>query len=134
MSDARPLSRMLVIDDDRRTTKSLVLAGLAAGFALFVKVPALFFVVAAFIGLTWFGRGVRSLLSRRTLAFAALTVPLLEFGDFAMMRKMLRGIKARAGASASSRARAGGLRADEGTDRGLGVISSADLLRSGRSR
>ena len=38
---------------------------------------------------------------------AALTVPLLEFGDFAMMRKMLRGIKARAGASASSRARAG---------------------------
>jgi hypothetical protein len=65
----------LVVEDDRRTTRSLVLAGLAAGFAVFVKVPALFFLLAAFVGLTWCGRGVRSLWSRRTAVFLALTVP-----------------------------------------------------------
>jgi hypothetical protein len=63
----------LVVDDDRRTTKSLMIAGLLSGFAVFVKAPASFFVVPAFVGLAWYGRGFRALLGRRTVLYAALT-------------------------------------------------------------
>ena len=64
----------LVVDDDRRTTRSLVVAGLAGAVAIFVKAPALFFVAASFAALTTYAYGVRALWSKRTLTFGALAI------------------------------------------------------------
>jgi hypothetical protein len=63
----------LVVEDERGTRKSLVVAGLVCGFAGCVKAPASFFVLPAFVWLTWFHRGFRALLARRTVLFAGLT-------------------------------------------------------------
>ena len=62
----------IVVDDDERTRKTLIIAGLVAGAAVFVKLPALFFVVTTYVAVTCFSRGVRALWSRRSLAFAAM--------------------------------------------------------------
>jgi hypothetical protein len=77
----------IVVDDDRPSRRSLVVAGLAAGFAIFTKDVGIFFVLPVFAALAWMRptstgprQGARFLLQRRTWVFALLAlVPMLVY-------------------------------------------------------
>lgn len=64
----------LVVHDDHPSRRHLVVAGLASGLAVFVKVPAVFLIVPVFVVLSVRRGGLRSLWSRSSMAYAALMV------------------------------------------------------------
>ncbi len=64
----------LVVDDERRTTRSLVVAGAACGFAVLVKFVGGFYVLPVMAGLIVARSGWRCLLARRTVALVAMTL------------------------------------------------------------
>lgn len=62
----------LVVHDDAPTRRRLVIAGVAGGFALLVKMPAGFFIAPVFLALRWRKVGWRAMWSRATLVYALL--------------------------------------------------------------
>jgi 4-amino-4-deoxy-L-arabinose transferase-like glycosyltransferase len=63
-----------VMYDDEPSRRRLVVAGLAGGFAVLVKVPAIFFIAPVFVALAYHRGGFRALWSRRTALYVALLI------------------------------------------------------------
>jgi hypothetical protein len=74
-----------VADDDAQTTTSLVIAGLACGFAVFTKDVAVFYTLPVFVVLAWRRVGWRCIRERRNWVFAALALtPTLLYTVFGL--------------------------------------------------
>jgi Dolichyl-phosphate-mannose-protein mannosyltransferase len=64
----------LVMHDDEPSRRRLVVAGLAGGFAVLVKLPAVFLIAPVFVVLAYHRGGLRALRSRRTALYVALFI------------------------------------------------------------
>jgi hypothetical protein len=74
-----------VADDDAQTTTTLVIAGLASGFALFTKEVAAFYALPVFAVLAWRRVGWSCIRERRSWIFAALALtPILVYNVFGL--------------------------------------------------
>jgi hypothetical protein len=76
----------LVMYDDEPSRRRLVVAGLAGGFAVFVKLPAVFLIAPVFVVLAYRRGGFRALWSRRTALYAALFIgPALVYNFYGLL-------------------------------------------------
>ena len=76
----------LVTYDDEPSRQRFVVAGLASGFAVFVKLPAAFLIAPVFVVLAYRRGGYRALWSRRTALYAALFIgPALVYNAYGFL-------------------------------------------------
>ena len=76
----------LVMHDDEPSRRRLVVAGLVGGFAVLVKLPAIFFIAPVFVALAYDRGGFRALWSRRTALYVALLIgPALVYNGYGFL-------------------------------------------------
>lgn len=76
----------LVVHDDEPTRRQLLVAGVASGFAVLVKLPAAFLIAPVFVVLAYRRDGVRALWSRRTAQYAAWFIgPALVYNAYGLL-------------------------------------------------
>lgn len=61
----------IIVDDERQTVRSLVVASVAVAAAVLTKTPAVFFVVPVYAALAWRRGGGKAVISWRSACFAA---------------------------------------------------------------